>query len=155
PKADFRLDYEPGANRVWSFRAGYGGTSGILLTNDLPFEFPKSTYMSFAGVSYSSPSVDGRVYWTRSAGSLKSLIDGSSSRFRADFPTVELNVRKPLSMSQLLVFGGSARFDFFDVAPIPNHHTRHEYGGYLEDQIFPNAHVQLNLGVRLDGVQTS
>ena len=155
PKADFRLDYEPGENRVWSVRAGYGGTSGILLTNDLPFEFPKSTYMSFADVSYRSPSVDGRVYWTRSAGGLKSLIDGSTSPFRADFPTVEINTRKPLAKKQLLVAGASARFDFFDVAPIPNRHTRHEFGAYLEDQIFPNAHLQLNLGARLDGVQTS
>jgi iron complex outermembrane recepter protein len=155
PKADVRLDYEPTNGRVWSFRSGYGGTSGIYFTNDLPFEFSRSTYMSYAEVSYRAPAVDGRVYWTRSAGSLRLLTDGSSSPFSADFPTAEINVRRPVTSNQLLVFGASARLDFFDVSVIPHRHSRHEFGGFVEDQIFPHPKLRINLGVRLDEVQTS
>ena len=155
PKADVRVDYDAGNGRTLSFRGGYGGTSGILFTNDLPFEFSRSTYMSFGDASYTSSSIDARVSWARSAGRLKSLLDGSSSPFRSDFPTAELNIRKPIGTRQLIVAGGSARFDFFHLDVIPNRTSRHEFGAYVEDQLFPNRHLQINLGARIDHVQTS
>jgi iron complex outermembrane receptor protein len=154
PKADARLDYDVDAAHRWSFRLGYGGTSGMLFTNDLPFEFDRSTYMSFGDASYTAPSFEARMYWTRSAGKLRSVLDGSVSPFRADIPTAEIVAHRVVGSKQLLVYGASTRFDFFDV-PGLTRNSRHEFGGFVEDQIFLNSRITVNAGLRVDDVQTS
>jgi outer membrane receptor for ferrienterochelin and colicins len=154
PKADARLDFDVDDAHRWSFRLGYGGTSGMQFTQDLPFEFDRSTYMAFGDVSYTAPSFDARVYWTRSAGKLRSLLDDSALPFRADMPTADITARKLISPKHLLVYGASARLDFFDV-PGVNEDTRHEFGGFVEDQMFLHPKFIVNAGVRVDHVQTS
>ncbi len=154
PKADVRLDYDVDPSRRWSFRLGYGGTSGMMFTNDLPFEFDRSTYMAFADAAYTAPSFDARIYWTRSAGKLRGLLDGVLQPFRADMPTAEVTARRLVGTRHLLVGGASARLDFFDVPGLTDD-TRHEFGAFIEDQWFVDPKLAIHGGIRFDRVQTS
>ena len=155
PKADVRLDYEPSPDRVWSFRAGYAGGNGMLFTNDLPIELTRSFHSNYADVSYNAPSMDGRISWARSSGAFRSLTDRSVTAISSMFPIAEVNFRKAANTHHLLVFGGSTRFDFWDIPIVPKRGPRRAVGGYLEDRVFVNEKVRLNLGARLDVVQDS
>ena len=155
PKVDFRLDYEPAQDHVWSFRAGYGGTRGMLFNNDLPLELTRTFYSAYADVSYTAPSLDARVSWGRAGGPFRNLADQSINRSSSTYPSAELNYHRALDAHHLVVVGGSARFDFWDIAVVPKRSSRHSVGGYVEDQIFVNQVLRLNIGGRIDAVQLS
>jgi outer membrane receptor for ferrienterochelin and colicins len=155
PKADVRVDYDLGTNRTLTFHAGYGGSSGMSFSSDLPLEFLRGFYSGFADVAYTAPSVDARISWGRAAGKYRSLTDNSVHAISSTFPTAEVNVRRPIGTRQLFVIGASTRLDFWQLEIVPRRTSRHEAGGYVEDQVFLGDKVQLNLGARVAWVQAA
>jgi outer membrane receptor protein involved in Fe transport len=155
PKVDFRLDYESTKDHVWSFRGGYGATSGMLFNNDLPLELTRTFYSSYADMSYTAPSLDARVSWGRAGGPFRNLADRSINQSSSTYPTAELNYHRALNTHHLVALGASTRFDFWDIAVVPKRSSRHSAGAYVEDQIFVNQTLRFTVGGRIDAVQLS
>jgi iron complex outermembrane receptor protein len=153
PRFDARVDWDRDDARRWSFRSGYARTSGSLLTPTLPLEFD-FLYSYYADTSYSSPGFDATVQYRRLVGLARSLLDGSPSNAVSDTPSADITFRRVIGTRQALVFGGSTRTDFFDIAAAPNQDVRFQAGAFVDDQIAVTPHVRVNLGGRLDYIQT-
>ena len=83
-----------------------------------------------------------------------SVLDGSPSDAVSNTPSADVTFRRVIGTKQALVFGGSTRADFFDIAAAPNHDVRFQAGAFVDDQIALGPMVRLNLGGRLDFIQT-
>ncbi len=152
PRFDARVDWDRDARR-WSFRSGYARTSGSLLSPTLPLEF-EFLYSYYADTSYSSPGMDATVQYRRLVGHAASLLDGSPSNAISNTPSADITFRRVVGTKQVLVFGGSTRTDFFDIAAAPAQDVRFQTGAFVDDQIALTPQVRLNLGGRLDYIQT-
>ena len=153
PRFDVRIDWDRDEGRRWSFRSGYARTSGSLLTPTLPLEFD-FLYSYYADTSYSSPGFDATVQYRRLVGDARSLLDGSPSSAVSDTPSADVTFRRVVGTRQALVFGGAMRTEFFDIGAAPNHDLRFQAGAFVDDQIALTPHVRVNLGGRLDYIQT-
>jgi outer membrane receptor protein involved in Fe transport len=153
PRADGRIDWDRAGAGRWSFRTGYARTSGSLLSPTLPLEF-EFLYSYYADTSYSSPTLDATVQYRRLVGHATSVLDGSPSDAVSNTPSADITMRRVLGTSQALVFGASSRADFFDIAAAPHHDRRFQVGAFVDDQIALAPQVRLNLGGRLDYIET-
>ena len=153
PRFDARVDWDRDATRRWSFRTGYARTSGSLLTPTLPLEF-EFLYSYYADTSYSSPGLDATVQYRRLVGHATSVLDGSPSDAVSNTPSADVTMRRAVGTRQALVFGASTRADFFEIAATPNQDQRFQMGAFVDDQIALARQLRLNLGGRLDYIQT-
>ena len=153
PRFDARVDWDGDNARRWSLRGGYARTSGSLLTPTLPleFDFLQSYYTD---ASYSAPELDATVQFRRLVGHARSVLDGSPSNAVSNTPSADVTFRRVIGTTQVLVFGGSTRADYFEIAAAPNHDVRFQAGAFIDDQIAISPLVRLNLGGRLDFIQT-
>ena len=105
-----------------------------MLTPTLPleFEFLQSTYTD---ASYSAPGVDATVQFRRLVGHALSVLDGSPSDAVSNTPSADVTFRRVIGTNQALVFGGSTRADFFDIAAAPDQNERVQAGAFVDDQI--------------------
>ncbi len=134
---------------------GYAGTDGIFHTGIGPFD------ATGVGVGY------GTMRYTR--GALKfnvfaNLVNGDAHGLLAigtngqpipfDFNTqsydIELGNINTIGTRNVLSYGGNARFNTFDLSIAPRGDNRQEFGAYVQDEVFLNDHVRLNLGARID-----
>jgi outer membrane receptor protein involved in Fe transport len=123
PRFDLRLDWDGDNARRWSFRGGYARTSGSLLTPTLPLEF-EFLHSYYTDASYSGQGFDATVQFRRLVGHAHSVLDGSPSHAVSNTPSGDVTFRRVIGTKQALVFGGSTRADFFDIAAAPNHDVR-------------------------------
>ena len=154
PKFDTRVDYDA-ANYKLVFAAGYAGTDGIFHTGIGPFD------ATGVGVGY------GTMRYTR--GTLKfnvfaNILNGDALGLLAigtngqpipfDFKTqtydVELGNISTIGTRNVLSYGGNVRFNNFDLSIAPRGDSRQEFGAYVQDEVFFNDHLRLNLGARFD-----
>jgi outer membrane receptor protein involved in Fe transport len=156
PKFDGRADYDaPNGRYKLSFAGGYGGTDGIIQTGIGPFD------ITGLGLSY------GTVRFTKNAfkaSFFTNILDGDASALLAvglngrpvlftfktqtyDFEAGNINA---IGTRNVLSYGGNARFNNFDLSIAPLGSDRTELGAYVQDEIFFNQYVRLNLGARLD-----
>ena len=156
PKLDTRLDFDaPEGKYKLVFAGGYAGTDGIFHTGIGPFDG------TGVGVGY------GTVRYTRNAlkvsfftnllngdasGLLAIGVDGKPILFKFNTKTydVELGNITTVGTRNVFSYGGNVRFNSFDLSIAPRGDNRTEMGGYVQDEIFFNDHVRLNLGARLD-----
>lgn len=153
PRFDVRVDWDKSDHRQWSFRSGYARTSGSLLTPTLPLEF-SFLYSFYADASYTTPGMDAHIQYRRLVGQALSLLDGSPSNAVSDTPAGDVTFRRVIGTRQALIFGGSVRDDVFDIAATPNQRSRFQIGGFIDDQVVLSPKLRLNLGGRLDYIQT-
>ena len=156
PKFDGRADYDaPDGKYKLVVAGGYGGTDGIIQTGIGPFD------ITGLGLSY------GTVRFTKNALKLNfftNILDGDASALLAvglngqpvpfkfntktfDFEAGNINA---IGTRNVLSYGGSARFNNFDLSIAPLGTDRQELGAYIQDEIFFNQYVRLNVGARLD-----
>jgi outer membrane receptor protein involved in Fe transport len=156
PKVDGRADYDaPNGKYKLTFAGGYGGTDGIIQTGIGPFD------IAGLGLSY------GTVRFTKNAFKatfFTNILDGDASALLAvglngqpvlftfktqtyDFEAGNINA---IGTRNVLSYGGSARFNNFDLSIAPLGSDRQELGAYVQDEIFVNQYVRVNLGARLD-----
>jgi outer membrane receptor protein involved in Fe transport len=154
PRFDVRVDRDGADNRRWSFRAGYARTSGALLAPQLPLQF-SFLYSFNVDATYTTPGMDARVQYRRLVGHALSLLDGSPSNAISNTPAADVTFRRVLGTRQVLIFGGSMHDDFFDIAAAPKHTSRFQAGGFIDDGIELSSKVWLDLGGRLDYIQTT
>lgn len=154
PKFDTRVDYDA-ANYKLVFAGGYAGTDGIFHTGIGPFD------ATGVGVGY------GTMRYTR--GGLKfnfftNLLNGDASgllaigangqpipfAFNTQTYDLELGNINTIGTRNVLSYGGNVRFNTFDLSIAPRGDSRRELGVYVQDEIFLNNYVRLNLGARVD-----
>ena len=63
---------------------------------------------------------------------------------------IELGNINTLGTRNVLSYGGNVRFNNFDLSIAPRGDNRTELGAYVQDEMFLNNYVRLNLGARLD-----
>jgi iron complex outermembrane receptor protein len=154
PKFDTRVDYDA-PNYKLVFAGGYSGTDGIFHTGIGPFD------ATGVGVGY------GTMRYTR--GGLKfnffaNILNGDASAllaigangqpipFQFDTQTYDFEIGNinTLGTRNVLSYGGNVRFNSFDLSIAPRGDDRQELGAYVQDEIFVNNYVRLNLGARID-----
>ena len=154
PKFDTRVDYDA-ANYKLVFAGGYSGTDGIFHTGIGPFD------STGVGVGY------GTMRYTR--GGLKfnffaNILNGDASALLAIGPNgqpipfafdtqtydFEIGNVNTLGTRNVLSYGGNVRFNTFDLSIAPRGDDRQELGFYVQDEIFLNNYVRVNLGARID-----
>ena len=60
----------------------------------------------------------------------------------------ELGNVNTIGTRQVISYGGNVRFNTFDLSIAPRGDNRTELGAYVQDEIFLNDNVRLNLGAR-------
>jgi outer membrane receptor protein involved in Fe transport len=156
PKFDGRADYDaPNGKYKLTFAGGYGGTDGIIQTGIGPFD------ITGLGLSY------GTVRFTKNAfkaNFFTNILDGDASAllavglngqpvlftFKTQTYDFEVGNISAIGTRNVVSYGGTARFNNFDLSIAPAGSDRQELGGYVQDELFLNQYVRLNIGARLD-----
>ncbi len=150
PKADVRFDWGSQSSPVWSYKLGYGGTTGIFHSRLGPFLIKPGTYVGYGEIDHSSNSFDTKVYWNRLRGDAPNLINGLDFSFAMDTYAGEVTGRRTLGSNQVLVYGGNLRASHFNLSLTPRGHARNETGLFVEDSAILHRNVSLNAGARVD-----
>ena len=154
PKVDLRFDWEPVPGRRWSYKAGRAGTTGLLHSGIGPFAMNDSAYMDYGEVAWTSPRVDAKVYVNRIDGDATNLLNYLDFAFQTDTWVADVAASKIQGEKQLWVFGGTARYNSFDLSLAPSESARVEVGVFVEDQIAPSERVLISAGMRIDHFDT-
>jgi len=150
PKADLRFDWGTETSPLWSYKLGYGGTTGIFHSRLGPFRIEPGTHVGYGEVDRSSNLLDTKVYWNRLRGDAPNLVNGLDFSFDMDTYAGEVTARRPLGTNQVLVYGGSLRRTQFDLSLAPGGKARSEAGFFAEDSAVLHRNVSLSMGVRAD-----
>ncbi|MFM8534879.1 MAG: TonB-dependent receptor plug domain-containing protein, partial [Acidimicrobiia bacterium] len=126
PKLDARVDYDAEKYKL-VFAGGYSGTDGIFHTGIGPFD------SDGVGIGY------GSIRYTR--GGLK---------FNTKSYDVEIGNVNAIGTRNVLSYGGNVRDHTFDLSIAPRGDSRTEMGFYVQDELFLNQYLRINLGARLD-----
>jgi outer membrane receptor protein involved in Fe transport len=154
PKFDTRVDYDA-PNYKLVFSGGYAGTEGIFHTGIGPFD------STGAGVGY------GTIRYTRGGlkfnffanilngdalGLLSVGTNGQPIPFAFDTQSYdfELGNVNTIGSRNVLSYGGNVRFNTFELSIAPRGNDRQEFGVYVQDELFLNNYIRLNLGARVD-----
>src|SRR5712691_11139878 len=109
PKADLRFDWGTETSPLWSYKLGYGGTTGIIHSRLGPFLIEPGTYVGYGEIDRSANLMDAKVYWNHLHGDAPNLINGLDFSFGMDTYAGEVTARRPLGTNQALVYGASLR----------------------------------------------
>ncbi len=149
PKAEARIDWGTEDNPAWSFRAGFGGTTGIFHSRLGPFLIEPGTYTGHAEIDRNTKTVETKAYWNRLHGNASNLLNGIAFAFDTDTYAAEATNRHTIGTNQLLVYGANVRENRFSLSIAPDASARHEVGAFVEDSIV-TRHVTINGSVRID-----
>src|SRR5437870_2514282 len=126
PKVNARFDGGSETTPLWSFKAGYGGTSGIFHSRLGPFAVKSGTYTSFAGVDVNTNAFEAKAYWNRLHGDTSNLINGLNFIFDTNTYATEMTGRRAFASRVATVFGVSLRESRFDLSIAPHARKREE-----------------------------
>jgi outer membrane receptor protein involved in Fe transport len=156
PKVDGRADYDaPNGKYKLIVAGGYGGTDGIIQTGIGPFD------ITGLGLTYGTVRFNKNAF---KASFFTNILDGDAGALLAvglngkpvlftfktqtyDFEAGNINA---IGTRNVLSYGGSARFNNFDLSIAPLGSDRQELGAYVQDEMFLSQYVRLNIGGRLD-----
>lgn len=156
PKFIGRADYDaPNGAYKLVFEAGYSGTEGIIHTGIGPFDMTR-VGLSYGTVRFNKGAFKANVFTNILNGNAKGLLsiglDGKPLPFKFDTQTydIELGHVKTFGTRHVVSYGGNVRRNNFDLSIAPLGNNRNEIGGYVQDEIFLNNYVRVNLGARVD-----
>jgi outer membrane receptor protein involved in Fe transport len=150
PKADGRLDFDLTSSSKLSFRAGYGGTSGIFHSNVGPFLIQRGAHVAYGEVDYSNGTTEAKVYLNHLDGDAPNLLNGLQFSFLMNTYVAEVTRRRTIGNRQMLIYGASARSNRFNLSIAPNRRSRNDAGMFVEDIIDFAPWLEINAGVRFD-----
>ncbi len=154
PKFDLRVDYQAAADVLWSYRAGYGGVGGMILSGLGPLSLRDDFYQAYGEVRRNAPAFDLHLYWNRAAGDTLNLLGGDVLSSTTDTLVAELSGRLEARGRHRLVYGFNARHNEFDLSWAAAADARDEWGGFVEDEITINPRLRVALGGRVDHFDT-
>lgn len=157
PKFDARVDYDsPEGRYKLVFSGGYAGTEGIIHTGIGPFDMNRGVGLGYATMRYSRNALRFNVFTNQLNGDATALLsigpDGRQIPFNFTTRTydVELGNVSLIGSRQVVSYGGNFRINKFDLSLAPRGDNREEGGAYVQDEIFINDMLRLNLGARVD-----
>jgi iron complex outermembrane receptor protein len=157
PKLDARVDYDAPEGRYrLVFAGGYAGTEGIIHTGIGPFDMDRGVGLGYATMRYSRNALRFNFFTNILNGDATALLsfgpDGLPIPFAFNTRTYdfELGNVNTLGTRQVISYGGNFRYNNFDLSIAPRGDNRTEVGAYIQDEIFLNEYVRLNLGARFD-----
>jgi iron complex outermembrane receptor protein len=157
PKLDARVDYDAPEGRYrLVFAGGYAGTEGIIHTGIGPFDMDRGVGLGYATMRYSRNALRFNFFTNILNGDATALLstgpDGLPIPFAFNTRTYdfELGNVNTLGTRQVISYGGNFRYNNFDLSIAPRGDNRTEVGAYIQDEIFLNDYVRLNLGARFD-----
>jgi len=154
PKFDSRVDYDAEKYKL-VFAGGYSGTDGILHTGIGPFSSDSIT-IGYATMRYTRGALKFNVFTNQLHGDAYGLLaigtDGKPILFKTRTKTYDLELGNinTIGTRNVLSYGGNVRFNRFALSLAPDGDSRTEIGGYVQDEIFLNNAVRINLGARID-----
>jgi iron complex outermembrane receptor protein len=154
PKFDTRVDYDA-ANYKLVFAAGYAGTDGIFHTGIGPFD-ATGVGIGYGTMRYSRGGLKFNVFTNILNGDASGLLAiGTNGRpipfaFNTRSYDLELGNINTIGTRNVLSYGGNVRFNTFDLSIAPRGDSRTELGAYVQDELFLNDFIRLNLGARID-----
>ena len=115
------------ADRLGSVTTPAGGRSGPAMRarpdrcSRRPCRWSSSScYSVLRGRQLLAPGLDATLQFRRLVGHAISVLDGSPSDAVSNTPSADVTFRRVIGTRQALVFGGSTRADFFEIAAAPN-----------------------------------
>jgi outer membrane receptor protein involved in Fe transport len=154
PKFDTRVDYDA-ANYKLVFAGGYAGTDGIFHTGIGPFD-ATGVGVGYGTMRYSRGGLKFNVFANILNGDASGLLAiGTNGQpipfaFNTQSYDFEIGNINTLGTRNVLSYGGNVRFNTFDLSIAPRGDSRQELGAYIQDEVFLNDHIRLNLGARVD-----
>jgi iron complex outermembrane receptor protein len=157
PKFDARVDYDAPEGRYrLVFAGGYAGTEGIIHTGIGPFDMDRGVGLGYATMRYSRNALRFNFFTNMLNGDATALLSFGANGLPIPFNFTtrtydfELGNVNTVGARQVISYGGNFRFNNFDLSIAPRGDNRTEAGAYLQDEIFVNDLVRLNLGARID-----
>lgn len=156
PKFDTRVDYDaPNGTYKLVLAGGYAGTDGIFHTGIGPFD-ATGVGVGYGTMRYSRGALKFNVFANILDGDASGLLaigtDGRPIPFKFNTQSfdIELGNINTLGTRNVLSYGGNVRLNNFDLSIAPRGDNRTEVGAYVQDEIFLNDYIRINLGARLD-----
>jgi iron complex outermembrane receptor protein len=156
PKLDVRADYDGPEGRYKVIVAGgFAATDGIIHTGIGPFDMD-TVGLGYATMRYSRGALRFNFFTNILDGDATALLsigrDGRRIPFVFNTKTydVEASHAHAIGTRQVLSYGGNVRYNRFNLSIAPRGNNREELGGYIQDEVFLNDRVRLNLGARVD-----
>ena len=157
PKFDTRIDYDaPDGSYKVVLAGGYAGTEGIIHTGIGPFDMARGVGLGYATMRYSRNAMRFNFFTNMLNGDATALLsfgpNGLPIPFAFNTRTYDLefgNVNT-VGTRQVISYGGNFRYNNFDLSIAPRGDNRTEGGAYIQDEIFLNEVVRVNLGARID-----
>jgi outer membrane receptor protein involved in Fe transport len=153
PRADLRFDWGAENAPFWSYKSGYGGTSGIFHSRLGPFRIEPGTGLAYAEVAHSSNAVDARVYWNRLRGDAPNLVNGVDFKFGMDAIAGDITARRPVGSKHFFVYGANVRHTGFDLSIAPGGQPSNEAGGFVEDTVIVSPRAMITAAAAVDYFQ--
>ena len=157
PKFDGRVDYDaPEGRYKLVFAGGYAGTEGIIHTGIGPFDMDRGVGLGYGTMRYTRNALRFSVFTNILKGDATALLsfgtDGLPIPFNFNTNTydVEIGNVNTVGARQVISYGGNFRYNNFDLSIAPRGDNRVEGGAYVQDEIFFNEYVRLNVGARFD-----
>jgi outer membrane receptor protein involved in Fe transport len=150
PKADGRLDLGGESSALWSFKLGYGGTTGIFHSRLGPFAIQPGTFVTYSEIDRSANLYDAKIYWNHLRGDAPNLISGIDFRFGMNTYAGEATGRGALGQRNILVYGAEIRSSDFNLSLAPQARRRSEAGVFLEDSAALRSNLTVTAGIRVD-----
>ena len=155
PKFDARFDREAARSRL-TLEGGTSGTNGTIYTGTGPFKIQSGSMFSYARMKYSRDALTVSAFgnFVDAEADNQLLTDASTSQpIALNFTTktfdIEANHRRAIGRNNLLVYGGNARRNLFDISLAPNARNRNELGAFAQNET-TLGQVKLSLGARVD-----
>jgi iron complex outermembrane receptor protein len=153
PKFDLRFDWDPKPGTTWSYRAGYGGSEGIINTGLGPFRMERGSYLAYLETDYTRGPWEAKAYWNHLDIHSPSVLFPVDTTTTTDTVVGEFVGHRAFGQ-QALTFGANLRLNHFDLSIAPSEHSRNDAGAFVEDQWFLNPRLTVNLGIRGDKFDT-
>ncbi len=154
PKLDARVDYDAEKYKL-VFAGGYSGTDGIFHTGIGPFD-SDGVGIGYGSIRYTRGGLKFNAFTNQLNGDASGLLSiGTNGRpilfkFNTKSYDVEIGNVNAIGTRSVLSYGGNLRYNTFDLSIAPRGDSRTEMGFYVQDELFLNQYLRINLGARLD-----
>jgi outer membrane receptor protein involved in Fe transport len=156
PRFAGRADYELTAGGRVIVEGGVGGTAGIIHTGIGPADIDRGSRLGYVAARYEKGGRRLAVFTNLLRGDAHTLLSVGLDRqpipliFNSTTVDIEASDVRAVGTRHALSYGGNYRHNAFDISLAPAGEDRNEGGGYVQDEIFINAHLRLSVGGRLD-----
>jgi outer membrane receptor protein involved in Fe transport len=154
PKLDARVDYDAEKYKL-VFAGGYSGTDGIFHTGIGPFD-SDGVAIGYGSVRYTRGGLKFNAFTNQLNGDASGLLAVGTNgqpilfKFNTKSYDVELGNVNAIGTRNVLSYGGNVRYNTFDLSIAPRGDSRTELGFYVQDELFLNQYLRINLGARVD-----